>query len=89
MAVCLGCHGEGQHDMRDDDALFGENFSDQQLAAMREQGLVHPAGIVECSECEGTGVISQERYEDMMATARAFVDQLKARFEEEVANASG
>jgi hypothetical protein len=40
-------------------------------------------GIVQCDECEGTGVISEERYRDMMAVSRAYVDQIIAKINHE------
>lgn len=83
MAECPVCFGEGAHDMRDDDALFGEHFTDEQLNAMRGDGMVHPCGVVQCSECEGTGTITEERRLDLAAGARAFVDQVIAKAAEE------
>lgn len=82
MPACLACAGEGQLDHRADDAWFAEHHSDEQLEDMRSRGLVHPVGVVACDECEGTGVISQERYDDLFAAALAAVDQVRARFEE-------
>lgn len=79
MPACPGCHGEGSLDMRDDDALLGELMSDAELARAREAGMVHPCGVVECGECEGTGVVSAARALDMAAAARAHVDQAIAR----------
>lgn len=79
-AECPVCFGEGHHDMTDSDAWFGEQFTDAQLDAMRERGLVHPVGIVECDECEGTGVVTEERAAEIRAWARASVEQTIAEY---------
>lgn len=81
MAACLACLGEGHQDHRNDDAWWSEHYSDAQLESMRERGLNHPLGIVTCEECEGTGVITQERYDDLYAAAVSAIDQAKAAVE--------
>ena len=83
MPDCLACLGEGQHDYRDEDAFISEHWTDAEIARARARGMGFPLGIVQCEECEGTGVISEERWRDMMAVARAFVDQAIARATEE------
>lgn len=80
---CPACFGDGAHDLRNEDAWFGEHFSDADLDGMRERGLIHPAGIVACSECEGTGIVTVERARDLRAAARAIVAQIAARLADE------
>jgi hypothetical protein len=87
MVDCPVCLGEGLHDHRDSDAWFGENFSDEQLAEMRERGFVHPVGVVSCGECEGTGFVSDERARDIRAVAVAYVDQVIAKVADDERNA--
>ncbi len=80
MAECPVCFGEGQHDHTDFDAEIGEQFSDAEIERLRERvGLVHPAGIVECDECEGTGVVSETRAKEIRAAAVASIDQALAK----------
>lgn len=79
MAECPACFGEGHHDLRAEDAWFAEHHSDEELERMRGLGLTHPAGIVSCDECEGTGVVTEERRKDLWAAAVAHVDQAIAK----------
>jgi hypothetical protein len=66
------------NDFTADDAVMGEHFTDAQLARMN-----HPLGIVECPRCEGTGLVSEGEYLDVMAASRAIVDQIIARLDAE------
>lgn len=78
---CPGCLGEGHLDFRDDDALYGERFSDAELAYLRaERNLQHPLGIIRCSECEGTGIVTDARWRELNAAAVAAVDQALAAY---------
>jgi DnaJ-class molecular chaperone len=80
--ICLACHGEGWHDFRDSDAAMAEQLTDAEIALVKARSVPGTwMGVVECDECEGTGVISEERHADMMAAARAFVDQVAAAYE--------
>lgn len=83
MAVCLVCHGAGEHDFRDMDAFLEEHLTDEQLAVAKDLSGAYWGRILPCPECEGTGVISQERYDDLWAAAVAAVDQVRARWEAE------
>lgn len=80
MPDCPVCFGEGQHDHRDADAIIGEFFTEDQI---RESGIVHPVGIVECEECGGTGVVTEERAKEIRAVALATIDRIIARAEAE------
>lgn len=79
MPACPACFGEGQLDCRDDDAMIGEHWTPAELAHAKACGMIHPVGIVQCEECESTGVVSFARLTDLMAVARAHVDQALAR----------
>lgn len=78
MPECPSCMGAGVHDNRDTDAHFTEHFTDAELRAMEFIKL----GISECEECEGTGVVSEERHRDLQAMNRAAMDQVLAHYEE-------
>lgn len=81
MADCPGCLGDGHLDQRNLDAWFGEHYTDAELEYLcRERGLVHPVGIVTCEECEGTGVVSQERHDEMFAASYRHVLEIIDRF---------
>lgn len=82
MARCLACLGEGLHDFRDDNALLGEHLDDKQLELVRSSSAWQQP-IQVCEECEGTGEITQERHDEIVAVARAAIDQVMARIEEE------
>ena len=74
MAECLLCLGEGLHDYRDDNARLAEQLTDDELVAVRQTSAwITP--IQPCMECEGTGVISDERYEQMVTAAQAAIVQ--------------
>lgn len=78
MPACPTCFGEGGHDFRDLNTYLGEHLTDAQLAAMPDV-----PDYVECEECEGTGVVSEERAADLAAAARAFMDQVIAKHRNE------
>lgn len=80
MPSCPGCLGDGQLDHRDDDAFIAETWTDTEIAIARAAGMVYPVGIVECAECEGTGVVSDERLRELNAYATALLDQALAKF---------
>jgi hypothetical protein len=75
MPACLACHGHGQHDFRDMDAFMLEHF---ERGYLESQGYAFEPSILPCDECESTGTISTERWKDLMAIARARVDQALA-----------
>lgn len=81
MPECPICFGDRVLDCRDDDALLAERFTDAELSAMEEQrpGFVRTVGIIECEECDATGVVSEERLAEIMAATRAMIDQALAR----------
>ncbi len=83
MPMCLGCLGEGGHDLRDGDALLGEFLPPAVVEEIKRLRGDDWMGFATCDECDGTGVISDERYRDMMASARATIDQIAARVAEE------
>lgn len=73
MPECPACFGELRHDHRDEDAWWGEHYTDVELAELREAGMIHPVGIVDCDECEATGVVSEERLAELSERARVAV----------------
>jgi len=78
MKPCPGCLGEGAHDMRDLDAVLLEHFSADHIRSMG--GNPH-CGIVLCTECEGTGVVTVERFNEMMDEAAKHVCRLIRQWE--------
>lgn len=79
MAECPVCFGHGEFDDRDMEAMIEEMYSDSEL---RELGFVKQVAPEECSECEGTGIVTEERLLDLQASGRAFMDQVIAAYEE-------
>lgn len=69
MPECPCCLGEGALDLRDLDAVLAEHLDNPPS----------PVGVVACAECEATGIVSHDRYLDLMASALAAVDQVVAR----------
>lgn len=76
MAVCPVCHGEGGFDERNLNAYLEEHLTEEQLALARQGRAFEP--WLACEECEATGVVSDERAADLMAVARAGVQQFLA-----------
>lgn len=74
MPACPKCHGEKGHDYRDLDAFLEEHLTDEQLALVPNRDVKWAP----CDECEGTGVVSEGRRRDLLAAARAHVDQIIA-----------
>lgn len=74
MSECPVCFGEGGFDERDCNALLREHLSDAQLALVPHID----DDFVDCGECEGTGVVTDERARDIRAAAVATVDQFIA-----------
>lgn len=87
MAVCLGCHGDGRHDFADMDAYLEEHLNDAALERAKALSSAPWRGYVICDECEGTGVTTEDRRKDMLASALAAVDQIIAKVAEEEARA--
>lgn len=85
MAVCLACQGDGCHDFADMDAYLEEHLDDEALARAKAQSAAPWRGNVICEECEGTGIVTEERAKDMLACARAAIDQIVAKVAEEEA----
>lgn len=82
MPKCPACLGEGNLDLTDLDAAIGEQFSDAEIERLKdEHGLVHPVGVITCDECEGTGVVSEQRALELRAFAVAAVDQIFAEYD--------
>lgn len=87
MPSCPDCFGNGGHDMADMDAYLAEHLPPSILARMIEAAAESGrewGGWLRCEECEGTGVVSEERLKDLVASARAQVDQALARIEHEL-----
>jgi len=82
---CPGCHGDGHHDFRDDDALIGETWTDEEIEQARVRGMEWPLGVVTCDVCDGTGYVDDDVAADMRAAAVAQVDQLIARVRQQLA----
>lgn len=80
MAECPVCFGGGEIDCRDADAAINELLTDAELAAL---GPAAHAGVLPCDECERTGVVTEERAREIMDAARATVDRVMARLEDE------
>lgn len=80
MVTCPACWGEGWHDFRDTDAVLGEHLPDEKIRVLRQR----PGwrGFVRCSCCAGTGEVTEDHAADMRAAAVAFVDQVKARYDD-------
>ncbi len=55
---------------------------DRRIAAAVGLDLDHPVGYMECRECEGSGVVTEDRARDIRAADVARVDQALAAFEE-------
>jgi DnaJ-class molecular chaperone len=83
MVECPMCEGEGLIDMRDSDAYLSEHWSDEEIANAKACGMVHPVGIILCMECEGSGVVTEDRLKDINATAHAQVQQALAKLREQ------
>jgi hypothetical protein len=83
MADCVPCLGVGYHDFNDLDVYLEEHLDDEQLARAKAESSAPWRGRVACEECEGTGVISEERRRELLARARAEIDQLIAKWKEE------
>lgn len=79
MAECPVCNGHGNFGDLDIQAMMSEHYSDSEL---REMGFEMVTEDTECEECEGTGVVTEERWLDLQASARAFMDQVIAQWEE-------
>lgn len=80
MPVCLSCLGDGTIDLRDQNALMSEHLPEAWLVEVRKtDGWLRP--VRPCDECDATGVISQERYDELMAVSRSAIEQLLAGLE--------
>lgn len=82
MPECPCCFGERFLDLRDLDAFLEEYLTEEQLRMAVAAGMRRKVGIIECEECEATGVISEERARDLRAASIAFVDQVRAKMED-------
>lgn len=78
--ACPACLGEGQHDFREMNALLGERLSDAQIAHF---DLDLQTEFCQCEECDGTGLVTQERADDLAAGARAYMDQIIAKYDDD------
>lgn len=81
MPACPTCLGDGSIDFRDENAEMLEHFTHEYL---RAAGYNIDLAVLECDECEGTGVVSPEREADLYASARASVDQVLARLRDQL-----
>lgn len=70
---CPTCHGAGEHDFRDGDALVSELM----------EFPPPPLGVMECPDCAGTGRMEEGQARDLRAAAVAFVDQALAKLRHE------
>ena len=74
---CPVCFGEGKIDCRDANAVLREQSTDEEVVRFNlTEDFLH------CEECEGTGVVTEERYRDLMAAASAYVQQVLAHVAE-------
>lgn len=74
MAECPVCFGDGQFDERDCNAYLREHLTEAQLALVPNID----QDFIECDECEGTGVVTDERRREIQAWAAASVAQFVA-----------
>lgn len=77
MPRCPVCHGERHLDFRDMDAALAERLDDDELEVARAGQ--HWMAVIPCDECDATGVVSEERAADLVAAARAHVEQALAK----------
>lgn len=71
---CPVCLGDGAFDFTDTDAILSEHLPPEVWAQ------VGPRGIVECPECEGIRVVTDDRAREIEAWAVASVDQAIAEY---------
>lgn len=80
MKECLGCLGDGELDLRDMDAVILEHFTREELVA---QGFVLDGPrVIPCEVCAGTGEIEDDVHADLVAKARAEIEQILAKVHE-------
>ena len=82
MAECLQCLGDGIIDFRDDNAYMSEHLTEEEMVAFRQtDAWCNP--VQQCEECEGTGVVSDARFAELVdVSARAvarFMRDMKRR----------
>lgn len=76
MTTCPVCLGDGGVDLRDSNAVLTEHLTDAELACIPSRHL----DWWECDECEGSGVVDEQRARDIEAWAAARVAQTLADF---------
>ncbi len=72
MPECLACLGVGHLDFRWDNAHLSEHLPEEEMRAVRQTS-AWKQPVQECDECEGTGVISEERHAELTNIAEAAV----------------
>ena len=70
MKPCLGCLGEGVHDFREEEADIARCRPDI-YEAMSLAGAI--LGVVRCERCGGSGQMSDEEHERVLAEGRAWL----------------
>lgn len=79
MKPCPGCHGEGVHDFREEEADTRRTAPPWLLERLEMLGYFK--GVVRCDSCGGTGEVTDEEHDQAMTEARVFVAEIIRRFD--------
>lgn len=74
MPECPSCLGEGGHDFRYLNAHLQDHLTDEELARVPNMDV----DWADCTECEGTAVVSEERAAELREEARVAVEKVLA-----------
>lgn len=79
MTACPVCFGDGSIDHRPFDREIESTWTPEEIRRAEARGMRRFVGVVECETCSGTGEVTDDDAKDIMAAARAAVDQVIAR----------